>query len=147
MIYHLLFYFVNYQNIYMNYYEIILLMRKDLTAENIDLLFEDIEKIVTNGNAQIILREYWGLRQLAYKVNKNSKAHYVLLKVQTNNETLKEIEKFARYNEDIVRNKIFNSNDSKENSRLFVSVKASDAKKTRKETDLDTKIAAINIVS
>lgn len=131
----------------MNYYEIVLLMRKDLTAENIDLLFEDIKKIADNGKANIILREYWGLRQLAYKINKNSKAHYVLLKIEATDETIKEIEKFARYNEDIVRNKIFNSNNSKDNSRLFVSVQASDSKKSRKETDIDAKIAAINIAS
>ena len=35
----------------MNYYEIVLLMRKDLTAENIDLLFEDIEKILANNKS------------------------------------------------------------------------------------------------
>ena len=50
----------------MNYCEIVLLMRKDLTAENIDLLFEDIEKILANNKSEIILREYWGLRLLAY---------------------------------------------------------------------------------
>ena len=122
-------------------------MRKDLTAENIDLLFEDIKKIVDNGNAEIIVREYWGLRNLAYKINKNSKAHYVLLKVRSSNETVKEIVKFAKYNEDIVRNKIFNSDDNTDNSRLFISVKASDAKKNKKETDLDAKIASINIAS
>lgn len=131
----------------MNYYEIILLMRKDLTAENIDLLFEDIKKIVDNGNAEIIVREYWGLRNLAYKINKNSKAHYTLLKVKSSNETVKEIAKFAKYNEDIVRNKIFNSDDNTDNSRLFISVKASDTKKNKKETDLDAKIASINIAS
>lgn len=122
-------------------------MRKDLTAENIDLLFEDIKKIVDNGNAEIIVREYWGLRNLAYKINKNSKAHYALLKVKSSNETVKEIAKFAKYNEDIVRNKIFNSDDNTDNSRLFISVKASDAKKNKKETDLDAKIASINIAS
>ena len=131
----------------MNYYEIILLMRKDLTAENIDLLFEDIKKIVDNGNAEIIVREYWGLRNLAYKINKNSKAHYVLLKVRSSNETVKEIVKFAKYSEDILINTIFNSDDNTDNSRLFISVKASDAKKNKKETDLDTKIASINIAS
>lgn len=122
-------------------------MRKDLTAENIDLLFEDIKKIVDNGNAEIIVREYWGLRNLAYKINKNSKAHYTLLKVKSSNETVKEIAKFAKYNEDIVRSKIFNSDDNTNNSRLFISVKASDTKKNKKETDLDAKIASINIAS
>jgi len=131
----------------MNYYEIVLLMRKDLTAENIDLLFEDIEKILANNKSEIILREYWGLRLLAYKINKSSKAHYVMLKVKADNKTVKEVEKFAKYNEDIVRNKIFNSDDNKERSRLFISVKASDKKSDRKETYLDSKIAAINIAS
>jgi len=131
----------------MNYYEIVLLMRKDLTAENIDLLFQDIEKIAENAKADIILREYWGLKTLAYKINKNSKAHYVMFKIKANNDTIKEIEKFARYNEDIVRNKIFNSNAKTEKSRLFLSVKASDNKKNKKETEIDTKIAAINIAS
>ena len=131
----------------MNYYEIILLMRKDLTAENIDLLFEDIKKISDTGGGDITVREYWGLRTLAYKINKSSKAHYVLLKIKSDIKTIKEIEKFARYNEDIVRNKIFRSDYSTENSRLFVSVKASDAKGSRKDTDLDAKITAINIAS
>ena len=122
-------------------------MRKDLTAENIDLLFEDIEKILANNKSEIILREYWGLRLLAYKINNSSKAHYVMLKVKADNKTVKEVEKFAKYNEDIVRNKIFNSDDNKERSRLFISVKASDKKSDIKETDLDSKIAAINIAS
>jgi len=70
-----------------------------------------------------------------------------MLKVKADNKTVKEVEKFAKYNEDIVRNKIFNSDDNKERSRLFISVKASDKKSDRKETDLDSKIAAINIAS
>ena len=70
-----------------------------------------------------------------------------MFKIKANNDTIKEIEKFARYNEDIVRNKIFNSNAKTEKSRLFLSVKASDNKKNKKETEIDTKIAAINIAS
>lgn len=131
----------------MNYYEVVLLLRKDLTAENIDLLFEDIGKILNNNKAELFLREYWGLRNLAYKINKSSKAHYVFFKIKADHNTVKEVEKFARYNEDVVRNKIFNSNDSKENTRLFLSVKASDSKAKRKENELDAKIAAINIAS
>ena len=47
--------------------------------------------------------EYWGLRNLAYRMNKNRKAHYSLLKVNANPDVIHEIERTHRINEDILR--------------------------------------------
>ena len=53
-------------------YETVFIARQDLTVDDVDNLSEKLEKIITDGKGKIVSKEYWGLRNLTYKIKKNS---------------------------------------------------------------------------
>jgi small subunit ribosomal protein S6 len=54
-------------------YETVFIARQDLTADDVDALAAKLSKIITDGKGKIVSKEYWGLRNLSYKVKKNSR--------------------------------------------------------------------------
>lgn len=125
----------------MQFYETVFVTRQDVTAENVDALTEKFSKIITDHNGKIITTEYWGLRKLAYLVKKNQKGHYVLIKFQADQKAVDEFRRVIGYNEDVIRNIVFLSNDKAEESLLFVAKNAKDykpsAKIQKKPTEID----------
>ena len=57
-------------------YEAVFIARQDLTPEDVDSLVNKFSKIITDGSGKIISTEYWGLRNLAYVINKNSQGRW-----------------------------------------------------------------------
>ena len=51
-------------------YETVFITRQDLTAEDVDGLSDKLSKIITDGKGKILSKEYWGLRNLTYKIKK-----------------------------------------------------------------------------
>ena len=62
-------------------YETVFIARQDLTAEDVDALAVKLSKIITDAKGKIVSKEYWGLRNLSYKVKKNARGHYILLNI------------------------------------------------------------------
>ena len=60
--------------------------------------------VIEQGGGTIHRYEDWGRRQLAYPINKIHKAHYIMMNVEVNQETLDEIENLFRFNDAIIRN-------------------------------------------
>jgi len=89
----------------MRHYEIVFLVHPD-QSEQVSSMIERYKTLVKNGNGIVHRLEDWGRRQLAYPINKAYKAHYVLLNVECDNNTLKEIENSFRFNDAILRNLI-----------------------------------------
>ncbi|MEC7380939.1 MAG: 30S ribosomal protein S6 [Pseudomonadota bacterium] len=87
----------------MSYYEHVFIARPEVAPQQVENVVEDIKKIVSNEGGKTIYTEYWGLRRLAYKINKSEKGHYSLLRIDGNNDTIKEIERVQKLNEDILR--------------------------------------------
>ena len=84
-------------------YESIIIGRQDLTPNQFEELVEGFTKIIENLNGVIKKREVWGLRNLAYKINKNRKGHYILLNIDGSSDAIAEYERLMRLNEDIIR--------------------------------------------
>lgn len=84
-------------------YELVFLVRQDLSEGRAKTLSEEIEQILTNNGGSVVFQEYWGLRNLAYKINKNRKAHYFYFEVSVSPEGLHETERRMRLHEDILR--------------------------------------------
>ena len=84
-------------------YEHIFLARQDLSQAQVDALAEAATKIVEDNKGKVVKTETWGLRTLAYKIQKNRKAHYVMLDIDAPGETIAELERQTRMNEDILR--------------------------------------------
>ena len=87
----------------MSLYEHVFLARQDLSQAQVDTLAENATKIITDNKGKVIKTESWGLRTLTYKIQKNRKAHFVMLDVDASGETIAELERQTRMNEDVIR--------------------------------------------
>lgn len=88
-------------------YETVFITRQDLTAEDVDNLTDKLSKIITDAKGKVVATEYWGLRNLSYKIKKNSRGHYVLLAVNADFEAVAEMNRVMSFNEDIIRKSTF----------------------------------------
>ena len=84
-------------------YESVIIGRQDLTSGQFDTLLEKFIEVIQSFKGVIKKRENWGIRNLAYKINKNRKGHYMLLNIDGPPEAIQEYERLMRLNEDIIR--------------------------------------------
>ena len=84
-------------------YESIIIGRQDLTLSQFEALIEEFVSVLKSQEGDIKKREYWGLRNLAYKINKNRKGHYTLLNIDAPTSAISEYERLMGLHEDIVR--------------------------------------------
>lgn len=87
----------------MPYYEHVFLARQDLSQAQVDALAENATKIIEDNKGKVVKTETWGLRTLTYKIQKNRKAHFVMLDVEADGTTIAELERQTRMNEDVIR--------------------------------------------
>lgn len=87
----------------MPFYENVFIARQDVTAQQVDALTELFTGIVTAQGGQVTKKEYWGLKGLSYRINKNRKGHYVLLNIEAPAGAIAEVERNMRIHEDVLR--------------------------------------------
>ncbi|MFM9890676.1 MAG: 30S ribosomal protein S6 [Rickettsiales bacterium] len=87
----------------MAFYECTFVARADFSKADVQKVTDQFTKIVTDGKGTVVKTEYWGLRQLAYKINKMGKGHYTLLGLDCDAQTLRELERNIGINEDVIR--------------------------------------------
>ena len=87
----------------MRHYEIVFLVHPD-QSEQVPAMVERYTALVKEANGAVHRTEDWGRRQLAYPINKIHKAHYVLMNIECDGETLKELENAFRFNDAVIRN-------------------------------------------
>jgi small subunit ribosomal protein S6 len=84
-------------------YEHVFLARQDLSQAQVDALAEGATKIVEELKGKVVKTETWGLRTLTYKIQKNRKAHFVMLDIDAGGDAIAELERQTRLNEDVIR--------------------------------------------
>ena len=84
-------------------YEHVFLARQDLSQAQVDALAAAATEIVENNQGKVTKTETWGLKNLAYKIDRNRKAHFVLLNIEGPGSLVAELERQNRINEDIIR--------------------------------------------
>ena len=84
-------------------YESVIIGRQDLTPSQFETLIEKFISVIGSFKGEIKKKENWGLRNLAYKINKNRKGHYILLNIDASSEAIFEYERLMRLDEDIIR--------------------------------------------
>lgn len=87
----------------MPYYETVFITRQDLSEAQVKDLSDGYQKILTEAGGKINKVENWGLRNLAYRINKNRRGHYVLIESDVEAPAIHEMERTMRLNEDILR--------------------------------------------
>lgn len=84
-------------------YEATFIARQDMTEKEVERLTEEFSGAVTEKGGRIVKNESWGLRNLAYRINKNRKGHYVMLGLDAPAEAVKEIRRKFNLSEDVIR--------------------------------------------
>jgi small subunit ribosomal protein S6 len=86
----------------MRHYEIVFIVHPD-QSEQVPAMVERYKSVIEGRNGHIHRLEDWGRRQLAYSIQKMHKAHYVLMNIECDQETLDELEHGFRFNDAILR--------------------------------------------
>ena len=86
----------------MRHYEIVFIVHPD-QSEQVPAMIERYKATVAARNGVIHRLEDWGRRQLAYPIQKVHKAHYVLMNIECDQETLDEMEHAFKFNDAVLR--------------------------------------------
>jgi small subunit ribosomal protein S6 len=84
-------------------YEHVFIARQELSPQQVEELAGQFSQIITDNGGTVGKTEQWGLRNLAYKIKKNRKGHYVLLNIDAPATALQEMERIMRINDDVIR--------------------------------------------
>jgi small subunit ribosomal protein S6 len=84
-------------------YENVFISRQDISGAQVDTLADTFTQLIADNGGEIKKREYWGLRNLTYRMSKNRKGHYVLFNIDAPPAAIAELERTMRINEDVLR--------------------------------------------
>ena len=84
-------------------YEHVLIARQDLSNTQAEGLIEHFSTVLADNGGKVVENEYWGVRTLAYKINKNRKGHYAFLRTDAPSAAVQEMERLARLHDDVMR--------------------------------------------
>jgi small subunit ribosomal protein S6 len=84
-------------------YEHVFLARQDASPQQVEELTTQMTGIVTQLGGKVTKTEHWGVRSLTYRINKNRKAHFVLLNIDAPSAAVAEVERQERISEDVIR--------------------------------------------
>jgi small subunit ribosomal protein S6 len=87
----------------MSHYEHVFIARQDLANQQAEALIEHFGQVLTDNGGTVVGNEYWGLRSMAYKINKNRKGHYLFLKSDAPAPAVAEMERLMRLHDDVMR--------------------------------------------
>jgi small subunit ribosomal protein S6 len=118
----------------MRHYEIVFLVHPD-QSEQVPAMIERYRTMIESGNGVIHRLEDWGRRLLAYPINKIHKAHYVLMNIECNQETLTQLNSAFRYNDAVIRDLVI-SRDSADTEPSFLA-------KSKEEQEEQEKLKAM----
>ena len=86
----------------MRHYEIVFIVHPD-QSEQVPAMVERYRALIASKSGQIHRLEDWGRRQMAYPIQKMHKAHYVLMNIECDQETLDELEHAFKFNDAVLR--------------------------------------------
>ena len=87
----------------MNKSESVLIARQDLGASQVNTLVDELKNVISAQGGEVVRVDNWGLKNLAYRIKKNRKGHYVLMNISAPASAVAEYERVMRVNEDIIR--------------------------------------------
>ena len=84
-------------------YEHVVISRQDISPQQAEALNDTLKSLIEAGGGTVAKIEYWGLRNLTYRIKKNRKGHYSLLSIDAPSDAVKEMERQLSLNEDVLR--------------------------------------------
>tara|TARA_B100001093_G_C26707216_1_gene961783 strand:+ start:423 stop:803 length:381 start_codon:yes stop_codon:yes gene_type:complete len=95
-------------------YEHVFISRQDLSSAQAEGLVEHFGQVLSDNGGRLVESEYWGLKTMAYKINKNRKGHYAFMKTDSKADAVQEMERLMRLHEDVMRIMTIKVEDHKE---------------------------------
>src|SRR5215468_9472962 len=87
----------------MPFYENVFIARQDISSAQAEALTEQFANLIAEQGGKVTKKEQWGLRNIAYRIKKNRKGHYVLMNIDAPAAAVTEMERQMRINEDVLR--------------------------------------------
>jgi len=84
-------------------YEHVFITRQDISGAQAEGMIEQFGAVITENGGTVIGHEYWGLRPMAYKINKNRKGHYAMMRLDAPSAAVLEMERQQRLNDNVMR--------------------------------------------
>ncbi len=84
-------------------YESVFIARQDIPAQEVEALAARFAAVIADQGGEVARREYWGLKNMAYRIKKNRKGHYTMFHIDAPAAALQEMERTMRISEDILR--------------------------------------------
>lgn len=84
-------------------YEHVFISRQDLSNAQAEGLIEHFSTVLADNGGKVVENEYWGVKTMAYKINKNRKGHYAFLRSDAPASAVQEMERLMRLHDDVMR--------------------------------------------
>ncbi len=84
-------------------YEHVFIARQDLSNAQAESLVEHFGTVLADNGGKVVDSEYWGVKTMAYKINKNRKGHYAYLRTDSSAAAVQEMERLMRLHDDVMR--------------------------------------------
>ncbi len=95
-------------------YEHVFITRQDISGAQAEGMIEQFGAVITENGGTVIGHEYWGLRPMAYKINKNRKGHYAMMRLDAPSAAVQEMERQQRLNDNVMRTVSFRVDEHEE---------------------------------
>ena len=115
----------------MRHYEIVFLVHPDQSAQ-VPAMIDRYRVSIEGASGTIHRLEDWGRRHLAYPIKKLQKAHYVLMNIECDQETLAELESSFRFNDAVLRSMTLLMGAAVTGSSVIASAAVEEEAKTEK---------------
>jgi small subunit ribosomal protein S6 len=119
----------------MRCYEHTFIARQDLSPQQAQALAETYAALVTEHGGEVTKTEYWGLRNLAYRMRKNRKGHYLHLNLKAEAATIDELERQERLSDDILRYLTVKVDQLEEGPSVLMHARTSREERARRHDD------------
>lgn len=123
------------------HYEIVFLVHPD-QSDQVSAMVDRYKSMIEAANGTIHRLEDWGRRQLAYPIAKVHKAHYVMMNVECDQETLRELEKAFRFNDAVIRKLVLARDEAFTEQSALLKAKDDNKEYTPKERRPERKVEA-----
>ena len=105
-------------------YEHVFIARQDLSNAQAEGLIEHFGQVLSDQGGKVVGTEYWGLKTMAYKINKNRKGHYAFVRSDSSSEAVQEMERLMRLHDDVMRVMTIKVDEHEEGPSVVLQAKA-----------------------
>jgi len=112
-------------------YEHVFISRQDLSNAQAEGLIEHFSAVLLDNDGKVVDQEYWGLKTMAYKINKNRKGHYAFLKSDAPSSAVQEMERLMRLHEDVMRVMTIRVDEHEEGPSVVIQAKSAKEERRR----------------